>query len=108
MHAMAAKRKDIRNLQVNRKSSVSIFLGKHELENGSYRFMLMTNSNALATSLFVRSPGTATDLLWPYDLDTTCHGQKYAATTVRVVSRQLEKVRVEQNHCQGLATVNAS
>ena len=27
---------------------------------------------------------------------------------VRVVSRQFDIVRVEQNHCQGLQTVNAS
>ena len=37
-----------------------------------------------------------------------CQGQKFSATTVRVVSRQLESVRVEQNHCQGLQTVRAS
>ena len=27
---------------------------------------------------------------------------------VRVVSKQLDSVRVEQNHCQGLQTVRAS
>ena len=37
-----------------------------------------------------------------------CQGQNFSATTVRVVSRQLESVRVEQNHCQGLQTVRAS
>ena len=37
-----------------------------------------------------------------------CQGQKLSATTVKVVSMQLESVRVEQNHCQGLQTVRAS
>ena len=37
-----------------------------------------------------------------------CHGQKESAVIVRVVSRQLDKVRVEQNHCHGLQMVNAS
>jgi hypothetical protein len=32
-------------------------------------------------------------------------GQKYNAVIVITVSRQLEKVLVEQNHCQGLSTV---
>jgi hypothetical protein len=36
-----------------------------------------------------------------------CHGQLYKAITVRVVSKQFDSVRVEQNHCQGLKTVNA-
>jgi hypothetical protein len=36
-----------------------------------------------------------------------CHGQLYKAITVRVVSRQFDSVRVEQNHCQGLKIVNA-
>lgn len=33
-----------------------------------------------------------------------CQGQWERAATVRVVSRELEKVRVEQNHCHGLAS----
>ncbi len=33
-----------------------------------------------------------------------CQGQYERAMTVRVVSRELEKVRVEQNHCHGLAS----
>jgi hypothetical protein len=36
-----------------------------------------------------------------------CHGQLYKAITVRVVSKQFDSVRVEQNHCHGLKTVNA-
>ena len=35
-------------------------------------------------------------------LIVSCHGQLYRATMVRVVSRELEKVLVEQNHCHGL------
>src|SRR2546423_5026023 len=35
------------------------------------------------------------------------NGQLYKAMTVRVVSKQLENVRVAQNHCQGLRAVNA-
>jgi hypothetical protein len=31
-----------------------------------------------------------------------CHGQKYSAVMVNVVSRELENVLVEQNHSQGL------
>ena len=37
-----------------------------------------------------------------------CHGHKLSAATVKVVSKQFESVRVEQNHCQGLQTVRAS
>lgn len=36
------------------------------------------------------------------------HGHKLSAATVKVVSKQFESVRVEQNHCQGLQTVRAS
>ena len=36
------------------------------------------------------------------------HGQKYSAAIVIVVSRQLENVLVEQNHCHGLNTVMTS
>ena len=34
-----------------------------------------------------------------------CHGHLLRAMTVNAVSRQLEKVRVEQNQCHGLRTV---
>ena len=41
--------------------------------------------------------------------DTTpvdhCHGHRFNATIVMVVSKQFERVRVEQNHCQGLRMV---
>lgn len=37
-----------------------------------------------------------------------CQGQWYTAMDVIVVSRQLDNVRVEQNHCHGLHTDNAS
>lgn len=36
------------------------------------------------------------------------HGHSSSATIVRVVSRQLDNVLVEQNHCQGFRTVAAS
>jgi len=35
-------------------------------------------------------------------------GHKSRATTVIVVSKQFDRVLVEQNHCQGLATVKAN
>lgn len=35
-------------------------------------------------------------------------GHRDSAAVVRVVSRLLERVRVEQNHCQGLHTVTAN
>jgi hypothetical protein len=34
-----------------------------------------------------------------------CHGQKYNAVIVIVVSRQFENVLVEQNHSQGLKSI---
>lgn len=34
-----------------------------------------------------------------------CHGQKFKAAMVRVVSSELEKVRVDTYHCQGLRAV---
>lgn len=37
-----------------------------------------------------------------------CHGHQYRATVVNVVSKQFDKVRVEQNHCQGLQTLSVS
>lgn len=37
-----------------------------------------------------------------------CHGHRLSAAIVKVVSKQFESVRVEQNHCQGLQTVRAS
>lgn len=37
-----------------------------------------------------------------------CHGHRLNPAIVKVVSRQFERVRVEQNHCQGLQTVKAS
>lgn len=37
-----------------------------------------------------------------------CQGHKSSATIVMVVSRQLDKVLVEQNHCHGLTTVKAN
>lgn len=36
------------------------------------------------------------------------HGHKLKATMVSVVSRQLDSVLVEQNHCQGLRTVKSN
>ena len=43
-----------------------------------------------------------------FDSTDHCQGQKLSATTVKVLSRQFESVRVEQNHCHGLQTVRAS
>lgn len=37
-----------------------------------------------------------------------CHGHKLSAAIVKVVSKQFDSARVEQNHCQGLQTVRAS
>lgn len=55
-------------------------------------------SSAVFLALSLRSsPGTA-----PAD---HCHGQRSKATIVMVVSKQFERVRVEQNHCQGLRMV---
>ena len=42
------------------------------------------------------------------DLQVANHGQYRKAITVKVVSRQFDSVRVEQNHCQGLHTVKKS
>ena len=36
------------------------------------------------------------------------HGQRFKATTVRVVSNELAKVRVDVYHCHGLKAVSAS
>lgn len=36
---------------------------------------------------------------------TSCQGQWFSAAMVRVVSRELEKVRTEQYHCHGLRAV---
>jgi hypothetical protein len=36
------------------------------------------------------------------------HGHKYNAVIVIVISREFEKVLVEQNHCQGLKIVMRS
>jgi hypothetical protein len=50
-------------------------------------------------------------LTWPLvtaEAVDHCHGQNSNATTVIVVSRQFDRVRVEQNHCQGFRTVAAS
>lgn len=35
----------------------------------------------------------------------SCQGQEFRAATVSVVSSELEKVRTEQYHCQGLSAV---
>ena len=40
--------------------------------------------------------------------NASSHGHKYNAIMVRVVSKQFDRVRVEQNHCHGLHTVSAS
>ncbi len=37
-----------------------------------------------------------------------CHGHEFRAAIVKVVSKQLESVLVEQNHCQGLHIVRAN
>jgi len=68
----------------------------------------------LASSWFSSSPSWP--LRRPYlsscsspDLSRTqCHGQIFNAMMVKVVSRQFESVRVEQNHCQGLQMVRRS
>ena len=36
------------------------------------------------------------------------HGHRHNATMVMEVSRQFDRVLVEQNHCHGLTTANAS
>ena len=43
-----------------------------------------------------------------FDVGAKCHGQLYSAIIVKVVSRELENVLVEQNHCHGLTTVSSS
>lgn len=58
-------------------------------------------------SPFVRRPSLSISPSSSASVDH-CQGQKFSATTVKDVSRQLESVRVEQNHCQGLQTVRAS
>ena len=65
-----------------------------------------TSSTSLCSS-FVRRPSLSISSSSSASVDQ-CHGQRFNATTVKVVSRQLESVRVEQNHCQGLQTVRAS
>lgn len=71
---------------------------------------LTSCSSSLLSSpwkLSIRSPSSST-LSSSSDFKDHCHGHKYNAIIVSVVSRQLDNVRVEQNHCQGLTTVNAS
>lgn len=59
---------------------------------------LRSSAVLLPLSVFLRlSPDTA-----PAD---HCHGHRSKATIVIVVSKQFDRVRVEQNHCQGLSTV---
>ena len=64
-------------------------------------------SSTYLCSSFVRRPSLSISSSSSGSIDH-CQGQKFSATTVKVVSRQLERVRVEQNHCQGLQTVRAS
>ena len=64
-------------------------------------------SSTSLCSPFARKPSLSISSSSSASIDH-CQGQKFSATTVRVVSRQLERVRVEQNHCQGLQTVRAS
>jgi hypothetical protein len=42
--------------------------------------------------------------LWPV-FKKCAHGKRESDATVKVASSELEKVRVEQNHCHGLSTV---
>lgn len=51
---------------------------------------------AFSLSLLWASPKTPAD---------HCHGHMSNAAIVRDVSKQLDKVLVEQNHCQGFKTV---
>ena len=66
----------------------------------------LLRSMVFCSSLF-RRPSSSTSSSSSGSMDH-CHGQKLSATIVNVVSRQLESVRVEQNHCHGLQTVRAS
>ena len=61
------------------------------------------SSSSSSSSLSSSSSGSTSSLSRNHS-----HGQKYRATMVNVVSAEFENVRVEQNHCQGLRTVNAS
>lgn len=60
------------------------------------------------SSSVIRSFSSSSSSLFFFSLGVIVHlhGQKYNATTVKVVSRQLDKVLVEQNHCHGLTTVS--
>ena len=63
-------------------------------------------SSLFESSLF-RSPSSST-LSSSLGSRDHCQGQKLRATIVKMVSREFESVRVEQNHCHGLQTVRAS
>lgn len=41
----------------------------------------------------------------PFKSPASAQGQKFRATIVKAVSNELERVLVEQNHCQGLNKV---
>ncbi len=82
MVASAARRRDRRNLVVSSTASFP------------------------ASSSILKPALSHLALLSP--VNDHCHGQLYSAATVNVVSKQLDNDRVEQNHCQGLRTVNAS
>lgn len=77
---------------------------------------LLASSSLLLFSLFVSPLSICSLVRKPFPSTPSssfgsidhCQGQKLSATIVNVVSRQLERVRVEQNHCHGLQIVRPS
>lgn len=98
IHARAARHRHWRRLYAMRVS------GSWEVSNGCQPYFdtsLRSSTVLLPLSMSLRPLSDTT----PAD---HCHGHKTNATIVMVVSRQFERVRVEQNHCQGLRTVTAN
>lgn len=64
---------------------------------------MLVSTNLVRRSLLAENPAwvTATS-------PSNSQGQKFKAMMVRVISSEFEKVRAQQNHCQGLRIVTHS
>lgn len=92
-HASAASSRDTRNLDDGERDSWSCWWAS------TYCTMESRSSRAVVEGV---------PSFWGLVVAVQCHGQLYTAMLVKVVSRQLDSVRVEQNHCHGLHSDNAS
>lgn len=112
IHAAAAKSSDSLSLETKCGESASWHRGI-QMKFPSYLTVGPRESLpavwSVVWSLFFQTSLSVHDVLLLRGAEPgNCQGQWYTAIKVIVVSRQLDKVRVEQNHCHGLQRDNAS